>query len=701
MRRSFLFLVALSLLSASASAQPLAGTQAVEIPANIYDLQLQQTEKVLLTRVGESAAVREKRWKRDFSSPANYAASVQPNRAVIAKLIGLGDRVKTPGPVASKQVGEKDGFTIHEIEFQLYDDVRGDGLLTLPSGKGPFPVVIACHGDTATPESICENAKQYAGSAVIAPRFLPRESDHDDCKLYRKDLRYILHRFSYALGRHPIGVDVETIQAAIDALPKLAGGKLDTSRVSITGTGEGGLTAMYAAALDPRIAAAEIIKYVDEHPAVYDEPPDRAIFRQLVEFDDSDVCSLIAPRPLTIASAKDEIKSSVVDGVYHKLHAEGQFKRTPSVVDNPANITAIAEVKAKRDKLYTQLKEHFRKLIEASADVRAKRWATTAHSPDEWTKASQPKRDAYLDLVGRADFLKRIALNPRTQKAYDTDDYTGYKVLLDVADGLEAYGVLLVPKGIKPDERRPAVICQHGFAGTPEKTIGPSELDQYYHRFPHTLAQRGYVTFSPYIVVMTEESEYRLDRIGKSVGESRVGVCTKQYNAIVDFLQQLPFVQPDHIGYQGLSYGGFTGLWVVSQEPRVSPVIVAGYFSDWKARLYDDPKGYMPIRSECMYVWDQLNTFNHSDLASLVCPRPFFVEHGIEHGPNWIKWTGSEYKHVDALYSQLGIADRQQLYMFPGGHETGTEEASKFLDKWLGFTPKKAPTGVVFQKTGG
>jgi hypothetical protein len=196
--------------------------------------------------------------------------------------------------------------------------------------------------------------------------------------------------------------------------------------------------------------------------------------------------------------------------------------------------------------------------------------------------------------------------------------------------------------------------------------------------------------------VPTEESEWKLDRRGKIVGESRVSVCRHQYAAIVDFLQSLGFVDPNRIGYQGLSYGGFTGLWVVSQEPRISPVIVAGYFSDWKARLFDDPKGYMPIRSECMYVWDQMHTFNHSDLASMICPRPFFVEHGIEHGPNWMKWSGGEYRFVDALYTQLGIPDRTQFYAFPGGHETGTEEAFRFLDKWLQFTPKKTPTGVVF-----
>jgi dienelactone hydrolase len=702
----------------------LAGTNAVKIPDGIYDVQYQQTEALLMKRIAQSAKVREKKWKRDFSSAERYAESVAPNRDTVSKLIGLGDKPRGKAAAATvKRIAEGPSYDTFELEFPLYDDVRADAVCLLPKGDGPFPVVIACHGDESSPEQMCGDAKSpigrfarnlaSGGIAVVAPRFIPRSSDHDDCTLYKKDLRYLVHRFSYVLARHPIGVDVDTVARAIDAMPALSR-NVDATRLRIVGDGEGGLTAMYAAALDPRINSATIIDYFDDRSHAYDEPFDRAIFRHLLEFDDSDVCSLIAPRPLSIVSTRPEsagfhAEFASLAEIYRKLNSSAALKRPPvedaiavwgtSRSPSPAVATSIrpaAETKSLRDKLYAQLKSHFFAMIDEAAVVRAKRWANDAKTPDDWTKSVQAKRDAYLDLVGRCDFVKRVALDPRSEKAYDTDDYVGYKILLDVFDGLEAYGILLIPKNIPAGERRPAVICQHGFAGNPVKTIGPGDLDQYYHRFPHTLAQRGYVTFTPYIVVPTEESEWKLDRCGKIVGESRVSICTHQYAAIVDFLQSLGFVDPNRIGYQGLSYGGFTGLWVVSQEPRISPIIVAGYFSDWKARLFDDPKGYMPIRSECMYVWDQMHTFNHSDLASMICPRPFFVEHGIGHGPNWMKWSGSEYRLVESLYTQLGIPDRTQFYAFPGGHETGTEEAFRFLDKWLKFTPKKTPTGVEF-----
>jgi cephalosporin-C deacetylase-like acetyl esterase len=698
--------------------EPLAGTQPIVVPDSIYDTQYQQTEALLIKRIAQSAEVRAGKWKRDFSSPERYAASVSSNRATIAKLIGVGDRpAKNAAPATVKLLDDHPSYDTLQFEFPLYDDVRGDAICLLPKGEGPFPVVIVCHGDDSSPEQMCGEGKfpsRFASNdiAVLMPRFIPRSSDHADCTLYKKDLRYLIHRFSYVLARHPIGVDVDTVSRAIDSLPALSK-KLDPARVRIVGKGQGGLTAMYAAALDPRITSTTIIDYFDDRSHAYEEPSDRAIFRHLVEFDDSDVCSVIAPRSLSIVSTNPvsagfQAEFTSLSDVYQRLNSSAALKR-PSIEDatevrgasnlTPPSTTTIrpsAQANARRDELYAQLKSHFLAMIEDAAAVRAKRWANDAKTPDDWRKFVQAKRDAYLDLVGRCDFVKRVPLNPRSEMAYDTEDYVGYKILLDVFDGLEAYGILLIPRNIPPGERRPAVICQHGFAGNPVKTIGPGDLDQYYHRFPHTLAQRGYVTFTPYIVVPTEESEWKLDRRAKIVGESRVSICAHQYAAIVDFLQSLGFVDPNRIGFQGLSYGGFTGLWVVSQEPRISPVIVAGYFSDWKARLFDDPKGYMPIRSECMYVWDQMHTFNHSDLASMICPRPFFVEHGIQHGPAWMKWSGSEYRFVEALYTQLGIPERSQFYAFPGGHETGTEEAFRFLDKWLKFTPEKTPTGVEF-----
>ena len=39
---------------------------------------------------------------------------------------------------------------------------------------------------------------------------------------------------------------------------------------------------------------------------------------------------------------------------------------------------------------------------------------------------------------------------------------------MDVFPDVIAYGILLLPKDIKPGEKRPVVVCQHGLEGRPQ-----------------------------------------------------------------------------------------------------------------------------------------------------------------------------------------------------------------------------------------
>ncbi len=60
------------------------------------------------------------------------------------------------------------------------------------------------------------------------------------------------------------------------------------------------MLAMYAAALDPRIDVCIVSGYFQEREGVWKEPIYRNVWRQLAEFGDADIASLIAPRKLII-----------------------------------------------------------------------------------------------------------------------------------------------------------------------------------------------------------------------------------------------------------------------------------------------------------------------------------------------------------------------------------------------------------------
>ncbi len=87
--------------------------------------------------------------------------------------------------------------------------------------------------------------------------------------------------------------------------------------------------------------------------------------------------------------------------------------------------------------------------------------------------------------------------NPRTRLIYETPDLTGYEVVADVWPDVIAYGILVLPKNLKPGEQRPVVVCQHGLEGRPSGAADPRTSDGYMHHFAVKLAQEGFITFAP------------------------------------------------------------------------------------------------------------------------------------------------------------------------------------------------------------
>ena len=95
-------------------------------------------------------------------------------------------------------------------------------------------------------------------------------------------------------------------------------------------------------------------------------------------------------------------------------------------------------------------------------------------------------------------------------------------------------------------------------------------------------------------------------------------------------------------------------------------------------------RSYMYSGEYDMYEFNLGGTFHYSDMAALICPRPFMVERGHDDGVGTDEMVSYEYAKVRYLYAnRLKLADRTEIEYFPGGHMNNCKGTFAFLAKHL------------------
>ena len=126
--------------------------------------------------------------------------------------------------------------------------------------------------------------------------------------------------------------------------------------------------------------------------------------------------------------------------------------------------------------------------------------------------------------------------------------------------GLRLHGVLGVPEGLRPSERRAAFLVLHGFGSNSESptVLAPTRV----------LSEFGYVTL-----------RFDMRGCGKSEGEFGRVICLEQVEDLgnaLDFLSHHPAVDPGRIGAIGSSFGGAVAVYAGGVNPRLAAVVSNG-----------------------------------------------------------------------------------------------------------------------------
>lgn len=632
-----------------------------------------------------------------------------PDRTRFRHIIGLADTRVSPVELDRRALlAETPALSIHHVRWSVFANVDADGLLLSPK-SAPTCNAVAIPDADQSPEQFAPQAASLVqdGCRVLIPALIDRDDQFSGNaelnRLTNQPHREYIYRMAFQAGRHIIGYEVQKVLAAVDYF------KSDSPQlpVSVFGHGEGGLIAFYAAAADERIQRATVSGYFRNRRSLHNEPIYRNVWSLLPNFGDAEIAALIAPRRLTIIAAPHP----KIDGP--PPERPGRAGAAPGAITTPSldevkaeiqraqsgNITLIERLPApascpplpvvnRMERQFRQLTSFTQQKVHEAERARKRYWANAnLSSPATWAQTR-----AHYDLQFQSEIIGLLprpqgAPKPETRLLYDTHLFEGYEVYIPVFDEVFAYGVLLIPKGLKPNERRPLVIAQHGLEGRPQEIIQPTLPGEMrtYQRFAARLAERGFVVFAPQNPYIHGNKFRQLCRKGDPLQIGLFAFIQAQYARSLDWLETLPFVDKDRIGFYGLSYGGATAVRIPAVEPRIKAVVCSGNFNEWSWKITTDeqPFSYQFTREYEIYEFNQTNTFGHAEMATLIAPRPFFVERGHADGVGIDEWVSYEYAKVRRLFAQWQLNDRTAIEYFNGIHQIWGHGAFEFLHRHL------------------
>jgi len=568
------------------------------------------------------------------------------------------------------------------------------GVELRPNGAGPFPLVLIVPDISAAAdaEAVRLAAHLRARGAAVAliplvPRILHRQvgAPWGSGRTEPISRREWLWRLATQVGQTLLGADAHLISAVADRLT--ARWPIDPARMALVGLGAGGLPALLAAARDERFRLVVARWRPDFDPlhdgAAWDILAPGLWPRAFVP----SLADEIAPRTAILIQAPGEPKPPLrtaqatpwlVDEAeaVEKVLAEGLRLQPPPRLEPLAPRGVTGRLTRLQDERFAALEKGYRRLV-AAASRRGPLGGSDLARFAEWQKE---QRAALWQIVGRYP-EPDAPLRPQARLKHRDAEIAVYEVILPVYAGTFLRGLLAVPMDLKPGERRAAIHCQHGWQGSPEETHSPG----IYAAFSDRLARRGYVTWAPQAHYAEQGALLRLYRKGVLWGGSDFGLMIRYHQRGLDFLQSLPFVAPERIGFYGLSYGGYTALWYGALEERLQVIVCSGHFNCWTLKTTDGEyrSAYMATNDREMYNFGLLNRFDHGEFAALICPRPFMVELGDQDLVMPHAWASREYERVRRLYAALGLAERTRIHWGHGGHQIFATRAFPFLERWL------------------
>ncbi len=327
----------------------------------------------------------------------------------------------------------------------------------------------------------------------------------------------------------------------------------------------------------------------------------------------------------------------------------------------------------------------------------------TAVTAENWPQKRTEIKQRLLATFG--PFPEKVPLEPQVLSEDTYQGLTRRKVSYQVETGERVLAWLLIPAACDLTKRHPAILCAHQTIDVgKDEPIGAGGMPNLDYALQMT-RDHGYLTLTPDYPTAGERiapgmKPYYTDDFYRQHPEwSMFGKSLWDSMRAVDYLQSLPFVDPDKIGMVGHSLGGCATAIACAFDDRIKVGVESCgglqlFQANWQYALeYSRIEWYIYCPALRPYFLKKTTPWDVHELYALIAPRSYMQTGAFNDGvnPNPLDKVKAALL-VRRVYKLLGVEDNFNLYMHHGTHNfpsVAVEQGVRVLDRVL--RPPPAP----------
>lgn len=320
---------------------------------------------------------------------------------------------------------------------------------------------------------------------------------------------------------------------------------------------------------------------------------------------------------------------------------------------------------------------------------------------EEFTSWQAQSRKLLQNLLG-LDRMEKAPLCPEvTERIVLSDGIIRERVLIQTEPDVWMPMVILIPENA--DETTRIFLCPPGHNGAGKFSVAGYEnyslvadkILHYQYDYGMQLARLGYVAVCPDARGFGERREnlnfahdaqtalkgdcFLLSHMCEPLGMTVAGLLVWDLLAAIRYLKERGTWHTSSFGCLGFSGGGMQTLYLSALCKDIDMAVISGYFYGFRDSLL-----ILNSNCSCNYIPHLWEHFDMGDLASLIAPRPLWIQSCRDdrlNGPRGLQNVMEQMDILQSAYHLLGADNKLVHEICEGGHSFHREHLQEHLTR--------------------